>query len=322
MKKVLKWTGIVLGTLILIILILAAWIQFSATPKHEVKPVDIVLPTDSLSLARGQKIVTTICAYCHLGEDGKLSGKMISPASEPGFGELWSANITQHPTKGIGSYTDGELAYLLRTGVNRDGRMSGIMMRFPKMSDADVAALIAYLRSDAGINQPSEAVHPFPEYPNKFLGKFLTKIGVFDPLPYDGTPITAPDPSDQIAYGRYLATGVYECYSCHSASFETNNELDPEKSANYFGGGNLITDDEFNKVPSRNITPSKTHGIGNWTAEQLSAAIRTGVRPDGSMLKVQMPRFANLDEQEVAAIWAYLQTVPAIDTDPLATDSK
>ncbi|MBK8489504.1 MAG: c-type cytochrome [Saprospirales bacterium] len=321
MNKGLKIVGFILGGILTIILAVAAWIQFSSLPTFEVVPPVVELPVDSLSLAQGQKIVTTVCAHCHLGEDGKMSGRLFSQATDP-FGEMYSANITQHPAKGIGRYTDGEIAYLVRTGVNRDGRMTGYMMCHPGMSDKDLASVIAYMRSDAGIMQPSEAAHPLPAYLDMFIVKALIKFGVFNPLPYDGQPILAPDPNDLVAYGKYLSTQVYECYGCHSASFETADPLIPEKSPNYCGCGNLITDEDFVETLSRNITPDKTHGIGNWTQEQFHAAVKMGVRPDGSMLKIQMPRFAALDDQEIAAIWAYLQTVPAIGTDPFAIAEK
>lgn len=323
MKKAFKWIGIVLGVIVLLLLIVAAWIQFTPMPKFEVvPPVVQQLPVDSASLARGKKIVDNTCVHCHMGEDGKMSGRLFSRATDP-FGEMYSANITQHPTKGkMSLYSDGEMAYLIRTGVNREGRWVGGMMTHANMSDEDLACMIAYLRSDAGIMQASEAEHPLPAYLDMFIVKALAKFGVFKPTPFDGKPKTAPPVTDQVAYGRYLATDIYECYACHSANFETNDPLNPEKSPNYMGGGGKIPDEDFNETISRNITPSKTHGIGNWTEEQFWAAVKTGVRPDGSMLKIQMPRFAALDSLEVNAIWAYLQTVPAIETDPLAAPVK
>ncbi|MFZ2900341.1 MAG: c-type cytochrome [Saprospiraceae bacterium] len=322
MKKVFKWIGIVLGVIVLILLIVAAWIQFTPMPSFEVAPVAVQLPVDSLSLARGKKLVEASCVHCHMGEDGKMSGRLFTPATDP-FGEMWTSNITQHPTKGMmGLYTDSELAYLIRTGVNREGRWVGGMMTRSNLSDDDLACLIAYLRSDAGIMQASEAEHPLPAYLDMFIVKALAKFGVFKPTPFDGKPRVAPPSSDQLAYGRYLAHEVYECYTCHSATFETNDPVSPEKSVNYFGGGNKVPDDEFNEVVSPNLTPSKAYGLGNWTAEQFHTAVRMGVRPDGTQLKRQMPRYAALEDAEIAAIWAYLQTVPAIESDPSAIAKK
>ena len=321
MKKALKIFGFLLAALALIIALVAAWVQLTPLPTYEVKPPQVVIPTDSATLERGKKVAELMCAHCHLGEDGKMSGRLFTQASDP-FGEMWAANITQHPTKGIGRYSDGELAYLVRTGINRDGRVVGYMMCHPQMSDEDLGAVIAYLRSDAPMMQPSEAAYPAPAYLNSFLVKTLLKFGIFKPLPYDGQPKSAPSMTDQVAYGRYLATDLFECSACHSASFETLDMITPENSPNFMGGGNPVPDHDFNIVTSANITPSKEHGIGNWTKEQFVAAVRTGQRPDGAILKPNMPRFAVLNDQEIDAIWAYIQTVPVIDKPAVAAAAK
>ncbi len=321
MKNLFKMLGIGLGILALALAGIAAWVQFTPVPKYEVKPPPVVIPTDSATLALGRKVAELSCAHCHLGEDGKMSGRLFSQATDP-FGEMWSTNITQHPAKGaMGRYSDGELAYLIRTGVNREGRVVGYMMCHTQMSDEDLGALIAYLRSDAPMMQPSEAEHPAPAYLNNFMVKALLKFGVFKPLPYDGQPKAAPPMTDQVAYGRYLATDLFECANCHAASFETLDMITPENSPNFMGGGNPVPDELFNIVVSANITPSKEFGIGNWTKEQFVTAVRTGQRPDGRILKPNMPRFAILSDQEIDAIWAYMQTVPVIDK-PAALAAK
>jgi len=66
------------------------------------------------------------------------------------------------------------------------------------------------------------------------------------------------------------------------------------------------------KIVASNITPDKNTGIGNYTKEQFRAALAEGHAPDRA-LKVPMPKFAMLKTQEIDAIYAYLQTVPAKD---------
>lgn len=313
MKKFLKIAAVVFGILLLIIAGVATWVNFSAPKIHSVSTFEVKSPMDSLSLARGGKIVETICAYCHRSDNGILEGKMFAKADSP-FGELWSGNITNHPTKGLGRYSDGELAYLLRTGIKKDGHFAGPFMPFVGLADEDLASVIAYLRSGSPSSKASEATHV--SHPS-FLLKALYKFGAISPLPYDGKPIEAPAPSDELAYGRYLATAVYQCYDCHSGSFETNNPFEPESSPRYFGGGNLCEDPDFNVVPSPNITPHPELGIGQWSEADFYKAIKGGIRPDGTALSVAMPRFALLDSVEVKAIWSYLRTVPALG-DPVA----
>lgn len=318
MKKMLKFLGITLGALVLAVAALLGYAALTPMKTFPVDPPTVKLPADSLSLAQGKKMAEIVCAHCHLGDDGKMSGRLFNRPEDP-FGEMWSANITQHPAKGIGRYTDGELAYLMRTGINREGRYVGNMMAHPNLSDEHLGALVAYLRSDADIMQPSEAEHPAPEYISSAIVKAFILLNMYKPLPYDGKPIAAPPASDQAAYGRYLATDMYECASCHSSSFETYNPLEPEKSPGYFAGGNPVPDENFETALSANLTPSKAYGLGAWTEEQFLAAVKGGVRKDGAILKPQMPRFAQLSDEEVRAIWAYLQTLPAVENNLTAS---
>lgn len=315
MKKILKTLGIILGIIVLAIAGLLAYAKFTPMKTFAVKPVAVKITTDSASLAFGEKIVLNVCAHCHLGNDGKLSGRLFNRKEDP-FGEMWTANITQHATKGIGRYSDGELAYLIRTGINRDGRFVGNMMCHPQMSDEDLASVISFLRTDADLLKPSEAVHPEPDYISSAIVKAIVLLNVYKPLPYEGKPITKPAVTDKVAYGRYLATDIYECATCHSASFETMNLLEPEKSPGFFGGGNPVPDEDFNLVNSANLTPSKKFGLGDWTEEQFLRAVKTGQKPDGTILKNQMPRLGLLADEELSAIWAYLQTVPVLENDP------
>ena len=77
------------------------------------------------------------------------------------------------------------------------------------------------------------------------------------PLPAPAKPIEIPSTSDVLSYGKYLSTGAYACYECHSKSFETNNALNPELSEGYFAGGNPVEDRNLQPVISSNLTPSK-----------------------------------------------------------------
>lgn len=315
MKKLFRFAAYLLGTALLLLSGLALWIQLAGWPRFTPSEIPIAVSSDSASIASGRKIVETECVHCHLGDDGKLSGRLFTAPGNP-FGTIWSRNITRHPEKGIGSYTDGQLAYLLRTGIKRNGHWAGPYMTNPLLSDADLGAVIAYLRSEAPLVQASESDPPPPKY--SFLLKALVKLGAFTPEFDDIKPVATPPASDQLAYGRYLATARYSCFRCHSASFETNDDFAPERSKGFFGGGNLIEDSEFNTTPSANLTMSREHGLGQWNSVQFAAAVRTGARPDGAILSPAMPRFGLIDQEEIAAIWAYLQTVPVIENKVVA----
>lgn len=109
--------------------------------------------------------------------------------------------------------------------------------------------------------------------------------------------------------GRYLATAG-DCGACHTAS----------------GGkpmaGGLAVATPIGPIFSTNITPSKTAGIGNYTLEQFSAAVRDGIRADGQRLYPAMPypSYAQITDDDVKALYAYfMHGVEPVDRKPAET---
>ena len=311
MKRFLKILGILLGIIILILIVLACYIQFSSLPTYEVNAKTLNITPDSIKLAEGEKIVKTLCSQCHMSEDGKLGGREMGDASA--FGKIYTTNITYHPEHGaLSKYSDGELDYLIRTGIKRDGSYAPPwMVKLPKLSDYDMEAIITYLRSDAEELQASDKPNIKTEL--NFLSKMLLKMGAFKPLPYPDGPIAQTDQNDKEAYGKYLTLFKYDCYACHSASFATCDYGDPEKSKGFLGGGNPIPDLDGVKILSANLTMDKETGIGKWTEEQFIKAVKYGLRPDKISNRYPMLPYTRLTDEEVSAIWAYLQTVPVIE---------
>jgi hypothetical protein len=170
------------------------------------------------------------------------------------------------------------------------------------------------LRSDVPSTTPSDVVH---QSEHSFIAKALYKLGVFKPIAVSQDNKPTPPATDTLGYGKYLALGRYECYICHSADFQTNDIEHPENSVGFMAGGNPIHDREFQFVVSRNITPHPEQGIGLWSKEQFEKALRDGVRPDGGLLSKVMPRMGALDADEVNAIWAYIRSIPAKETNIL-----
>jgi mono/diheme cytochrome c family protein len=308
MKKILR----ILGFLVLAIAILfaagAAFIHFRGVPTYEAKSVPVNIVADSIHLARGEHLVALICADCHRGEGNKLSGKHMVDVPAM-FGFVHSGNITRDKKYGAGRYTDGELMHFLRTGIKRDGSYSYVMTGFPRLSDEDLKSIVAYLRSDAPQLDPVSK--PNPPCEPTFFTKFLTNT-VFKPFPYPEKPIVAPPVTDKVAYGRYLVHGGVDCFNCHSANFSTNNAFEPEKSKGYLAGGNILIDPtDLREIPSANLTPHPTHGIGKWTEEEFAEAVRYGKRRGGGVLSAAMPKFTVMTDEEISAIYAFLRTVPA-----------
>ncbi|MDX1665945.1 MAG: c-type cytochrome [Saprospiraceae bacterium] len=312
MKKSLKIIGIALGAIIVLIGAVAAYIHFTGIPSYEVNAPELTIEADSARIARGEYLVTMVCAECHRGQGNRLEGKRIFDIPEE-FGEVWSPNITHHPESALTGYTDGELVYFLRTGIKRNGKyVPPYMPKFPLLSDEDMASVVAYLRSDAPPLRASDK----PSVPTRpsFMTKALSRV-VFKPLPFPEEEIIAPPKTDKVAYGQYIATGAVECFGCHSADFTTNNLLEPEKSAGYMGGGNTLLNSQGEPVLSANITMHPEHGLAGWTEAQFMQAVRFGKRPDGIPLSDAMPTFTTFTDEDLSAVWAYLQTVPQIDND-------
>jgi len=65
-------------------------------------------------------------------------------------------------------------------------------------------------------------------------------------------------------------------------------------------------------VLSSNLTMDEETGLGKWTEQEFITAVKSGVVPNGPALRHPMRPYAALTDEEVSAIWAYLQTVPVI----------
>jgi len=310
MRRALKLLGLVVGAIVVLVAGFLVYVQIDGIPRYKVEKVTFRADPTPERLEQGRKLVSRLCAGCHQDPTTRqLTGKHMADAPRE-FGPIYSPNITRHPTKGIGSWTDGELAYLIRTGVKRDGQYAPpYMAKLPHISDEDLASIIVFMRSDDPMVAASDRDPPGVPQPS-----LLTKVlchTVFKPLPYPRQPIAAPAVTDKVAYGRYLVTGL-ECYGCHSADFKTMNIADPEKTPGYLGGGNPMLDLRGNTIPTANLTPDAETGIGRWSEKDLVTTLRTGFRPDGTLVRYPMVPVPDLSDEEGAAIYAYLKTVPAI----------
>ncbi len=312
MKKFFKILGILLGVVILVIAGVAAYISMTGIPSYATNPPDLKVEADSAMIAEGKRLATLVCNHCHLSQNGLLEGKELADMP-PEFGRAWSANITKHEKYGAGRYTDGEIAFLLRTGIKRDGVYAPPWMpKFPHLSDYDLHSVIAYLRSDLPELNPSDKQQPIGQ--PTFFAKFLCQVA-FKPLPYPEGPIAAPDPNNKVVFGEYLATAKLDCFGCHSESFETQNIMEPEKTPGFFGGGNAMPNLEGEIIFTRNLTQDKATGLGNWTEEQFIKAMKFGQRDNKPSLRYPMPPYSVVTDEEASAIWAYLKTLPVIEND-------
>ncbi len=294
MKKVLKWIGIVLGSLIGLILIAGVVMYFRGTSKmnkvYTVEPSNLTLPTDAESIEYGKHRAETLCAGCH-GAD--LSG-IENWFDAPPIGRIDSANLTSGEG-GLGDdFTTEDYVRAIRHGIDKEGKPI-FMVAVPstsQLSDEDLAAIIAYLKTIPPVDHTLKAKHFTP------LGYIMAGAGVLGDLPAEvvshDAHVTAPERAATVEYGEYLVN-TNDCRACHGQ--QLNGGKSPDPTADWI---------------SPNLTPGGE--LGFWTEEQFMSTIQTGVTPSGHELSENMPWeiYRNFYDYELKAVWLYLQSLPSL----------
>ena len=124
-------------------------------------------------------------------------------------------------------------------------------------------------------------------------------------------PQTAAPRFDQarIERGANLAH-LGMCASCHTADL----------SRPFAGGKPMET--PFGTVHSTNITPDANTGIGAWSPEAFTRAMRQGVSRDGHLLYPAFPynHYVRMTQADIDDLYAYFMTRPPIDAPARAND--
>lgn len=311
MKKAFKVLLIIILIIVVLVGVAALYINFRSIPKYDVEKITVKVESTPARIERGTKLASMLCRSCHYNEaTKKFTGKEMKEA--PQFGTIYSANITQDTMAGIGKWSDGDIIYLIRTGIRPDGQyIPPYMPKLIHISDEDLYSIIAFLRSSDSWVQADNTRQPKTK--PSFLTKFLITLGKFEPFPYPKEKIPEPDTTDMVKFGKYIALYQLECFSCHSKDFAKNDFFMPEKSEGFFGGGNEMIGPDGKKVVTLNITMDENTGIGKWTEEEFIRAVKSGQLSNGPALRPPMQPYSNLTDKEVRAIFAYLKTVPKLN---------
>jgi cytochrome c553 len=271
MKKIIKWAGIVLGGLIVLIF-LAGLVLYSIGKKKLLQSysnvqVDTVnIPADADAVSRGKHIaIIWACTRCH-GDD--LSGELITKdpisGSIPMFGSVPAGNLTSGRGGVGGYYTNVDWVRAIRYGINPRNRGEVLMFDYSTMSDNDLGDLIAYLKQIPPVDKNFPAAIYGPLIP------VFPAIGVFTPvvkMNQHSTHAGDAVPGVSAEYGKYLFT---TCAHCHGAGF--------------------------------------AHSMKNWKKDDFIRTFSTGTLPNGKYFGSTMSSktITKLNDTELTALWLYV----------------
>jgi mono/diheme cytochrome c family protein len=303
MRRLLKAVGyVVAGAAALIIIAAAGVYGFSEVryrKQYLVAPRAIVVPTDSATLARGAHLVGSFggCVECH-GEN--LAGKVVF--DDPAVGRVYGANLTRGKG-GIGaSLTDADIVRALQHGVGRDGRPLKVMPStdYAHLSERDLAAIVAWVKSRPAVDAVQPPVQVGPVGRALFMAGKLPILHA-ERIDHARSSSMSVVPGATEEYGKYVA--AVGCQGCHGATL----------------GGGPIEGGAPDWPPAANLTPSGS--LKSWTEAGFSTFLRTGTRPNGSPVGPVMPirLTKRLTDDEIRALWLYLQTIPAAPTPGVQT---
>lgn len=245
---------------------------------------------------------------CHTAKDGPVGaggGEVPTP-----FGTYYGTNLTPDPETGIGKWTDAQIVAAIREGTRPDGSVESPAMpyyHYAGMADADVADLIAFLRSLPPVRRPNR---PHVGEPPLARWGYRAWRRLFVP----STVPPAVAPTNGAARGRYLADHVAICTDCHTP----RNRLGAFDRSMYLAG--TAHGPGGKSVP--NITPG-VGGIAGWDVDEIVDVLADGTLPNydnvqGYMAEVVEgvgggPGYKDAEPADLRSVATYVKTVPPID---------
>jgi mono/diheme cytochrome c family protein len=311
MKKWLKRIGLALAGLVGLALVAVLGFTLAAIPLSK-KQWDYPLPatrasTDTAVIARGRYLVyaTAHCSDCHApdaarermfrGEEVPLTG---------GTGEVtflgdWTApNLTSDTVTGIGKVSDGQLARLIRHGINRENRIAlPFKDAYADMAEEDLVAIISFLRT----LPPAPGIGP--EKKVNILGK-ITLAWFLEPYKPEKPPRARFEPEATAAYGDYLANTVGRCESCHTPrNLKTGEFLGAPLSGGMPFKSKLRPGMMY---VTPNLTPDPETGhIASWSEETFVNRMKAGA----AFADSPMPwgSYRRMTDTDLRALYRYLR---------------
>ena len=265
-------------------------------------------PTEG-ELRRGEYLINVAgCVSCHTdaGNGGAyLAGglKLDTP-----FGSFFAPNITADEETGIGLWSFRDFAKAMHLGISPAGERyypAFPYTSYTQINSSDLRAMYAYLQTTTPAKQRNER-HDTPWYINRFALRgwqtIFFKPGVFQP---------AAGKDETWNRGAYIVHALTHCSECHTP----RNAFGASRPELFLGGVGEGPDGD----PVPNVTPSKSHGIGDWDEDELLLYLEEGELPDGdyaggAMVDVIENSTSALTPTDLQAVAEYLFTVPALDS--------
>ncbi|MBD2755894.1 c-type cytochrome [Spirosoma validum] len=290
LRKLAKWTGIVLGTLVLLLLagyfLIARSIAQRIDKTYSFTNETLTIPNDSATVSRGEHLaVIKGCTDCH---GTNLSGKIM--IEDDALGRLSSSNLTKGKGGLPADYSTTDWVRALRHGVSRAGKPLLFMPSHETtmLSEQDMAAVIAYCHRIPSVDH---------ELPANKIGPVVNVMAYLDKMPllsvekidHNRSMVAKVDTVEGVAMGKYLAVS---CSGCHQPTFKGGEPAAP------------------GFPPSADLT--RTGNVGKWTQAQFIATLRTGKTPSGHQLNNEyMPwkMTAQYDQKELASLYQYFRSL-------------
>ena len=316
MKRILTILGWLVAVLLIVIIGVASYVKLFL-PDVGAAP-EITVEVTPERVQRGAYLANSVlvCMDCHSTRDfSKFAGPPMEGTlgqggdefnEKMGFpGNFYARNITPSALK---EWTDGEIYRAITTGVSRDGHAMFPVMPYAyygSLDPEDVKDVIAYLRSIPAIDHEVPASKP--SFPFNFI---------INTIPQKATPQQKPSPSDQLAYGKYLALSA-GCFECHTKPDDKGKKV---PGMDWAGGWEMGLGNKT-VVRTANITPDKETGIGSWSEAQFvnrfKAYADSSYTPHSvgeKEFQTIMPwsMYATMKEDDLKAIFAYLRTVKPV----------
>lgn len=273
----MKWLKrILLGlvtTLVLALAVLYGWSGMIIGKKYEAEPRTVELSSDPAVIERGERLAQVFGCFhgCH-GAD--MEGSVM--VDKPLLGRLVAPNLTQ----AVDKYSTAELEAIIRQGILPNGTSVRAMPSdaFSAMTDEDLSAILSFIkRYPRQENDPgTTSVGP--------MGRFALIAGFF-PVPAEGT---RPHPwkegfrDDPMKLGEYFA--ILACAECHGPDFQGRGDFTPP------------------------LTIAKAYSPEDFR-ELMSTGIGLGDRDLGLMTQMGEYRLKHLTDEEVTALYTYLQSL-------------